>query len=47
MTYKRVPVLVPNGAVDAKALSERFERIGKTLPNDIARFVRDKLRDLV
>jgi hypothetical protein len=45
LTYKRTPVLVADGVLDASAVSSRFLRISKALPRDVFEFVAGKLRE--
>jgi hypothetical protein len=43
LSYKRTPVLLPDGPVDFPRLRKLFARAGSSLPADIAEFVSTRL----
>lgn len=45
LTYKRSPELVADGVFDASAVSLRFLRISRALPQEVVEFVPGKSRE--
>ena len=45
LSYKRTPMLVPDGTFNASAMLSRFLRISESLPPDVIAFVSSKLRE--
>lgn len=45
LTYKRMPMLMPDGKFDALATLELFEAGAAELPTEVREFVRAKLRE--